>query len=95
MKIDTIIPIDQAQVAEVGTLRLGKYQVLGSWNFSNASMRTTLNGAPTVQPRDLPDDPVVAARMPGLVLEALPPLATTPTSIRLAIDPTLAPEGDE
>jgi hypothetical protein len=108
MKLDTIIPIDQAQVAEVGQRRLGKYQVLGTWKktaISAADFGTTFT------PRTPEDEQLWreaaardAARFAPFAAEhgnwgeqddGRGLRAAVPVSIRLAIDPTLAPEGDE
>lgn len=111
MKLDSIIPIDQAQVAEVGTRRLGRHQLHGSWRASIgiANFQTTLNGAPTVQPRDLaPVGPSAEPEVRGYGAaghiadhgnwgeqdDGRGLRTAVPVSIRLAIDPTLAPEGD-
>lgn len=103
MKLDSvIIPFDPpAIIAEVGQRRLGKYQVLGSWNLRSvgiANARTTMAGTPVDQPS--------AYRLP-IAFDAADanwgerddgsgiPRSKMPTSIKLAINPALAQEGDE
>lgn len=95
MKLDShIILIDHAQIAEVGTRRLGKYQVLGSWNTSIGAKDFATTMTRTIDTRPCaplaPSDADWGEQDNGGRLRYSPP-----TSIRLAINPTLAPEGDE
>ena len=107
MKLDSIIiPADQpAILAEASQRKLGKYNVLGTWGARTAisvgNFRTTMNGAPTVQPSVYNDgpgpSPFLASdgdwgeRDDGSGLRR----GAMPVSIKLAINPDLAQEGDE
>lgn len=105
MKLDTVIPTEApAIVAEAQQRKLGKYDLYGSWakagTVSIANFRTTLNGQPVGQPKDEgpgPTAPFMAVdtdwgeQDDGKGI----PRSKMPTSIKLAIDPTAAPEGDE
>lgn len=103
---DIIIPANQpAILAEASQRKLGKYNVLGTWGarvaISIGNFRTTMNGAPVGPPGDVVAGPVspfmAAADMDwgeqddgrGLRRGAMP------VSIKLAINPELAQEGDE
>lgn len=109
MKLDSIIitPAAPDIVAEATQgRRYGKHQLLGSWRCGSGirAFKTTMNGAPVDQSIVYNDGPSASASPflaamdcdwgeqddgSGLRRGAMP------VSIRLAIDPKLAQEGDE
>jgi hypothetical protein len=105
MKLDNIItPVDPpAILAEASQRKLGKYNVLGTWRaeIQISDFRTTMNGAPVGPPGDVVVGPGPSSFFAehadwgekddgsGLRRGGLP------VSIKLAINPDLAQEGDE